>query len=58
MRVEESLDFFFPNEKNEVLLNPLIFGDYKNALNDDGVVLLYEDYGSYEVVYKIFENVK
>lgn len=58
MRVEESLDFFFPNEKNEILLNPLIFGDYKNALNDDGVVQLYEDYGSYEVVYKIFENVK
>lgn len=58
MKMEESLDFFFPDEKNEVLLNPLIFGDYKNALNDDGEKQLYEDYGSYEVVYKIFENVK
>lgn len=58
MRLEQSLDTFFPNEKNEVLINPLIFGDYKNALNDDGMLKLYEDYGSYEVIYKIFENVK
>lgn len=55
-RMEETLETFYPNEKNEVLLNPLIFGDYKNALNED-VKQLYEDYESYENVREIFENV-
>lgn len=55
-RMEETLETFYPNEKNEVLLNPLIFGDYKDALNED-VKQLYEDYESYENVREIFENV-
>lgn len=55
-RMEETLETFYPNEKNEILLNPLIFGDYKNALNED-VKQLYEDYESYENVREIFENV-
>lgn len=55
-RMEETLEIFFPNEKNKVLLDPLIFGDYKNALNED-VAQLYEDYESYENVREIFENV-
>lgn len=55
-RMEETLETFFPNEKDEILLNPLIFGDYKNALNEDEKQL-YEDYESYENVREIFENV-
>lgn len=57
MRLTETLETFFPNEKDEILLNPLIFGNYKNALNRDDEVQLYEEYESYEVIQKIFENV-
>lgn len=52
----ETLDSCFPNEKDEVLLNPLIFGDFKNALNEDEEQL-YEDYESYENIQNMFENV-
>jgi len=52
----EILDDFFPNERDEVLLNPIIFGDFKNALNED-LEQFYEDYETYDVVQKMFENV-
>lgn len=51
------MEMFFPDEKENVLVNPLIFGSFKNALNDDYETRLYEDYGTYEVIYTIFENV-
>lgn len=57
-RIEETLELFFPNEMESVLVDPLLFGSFKNALNDDDEPKLYEDYGTYEVVYKIFKNVK
>lgn len=57
MRLTETLETFFPNEKDEILLNPLIFGNYKNALNREDEVQLYEEYESYEVIQKIFEDV-
>jgi len=57
MRIEETLDIYFPNEKNEILINPLIFGDYKNALNEDIPIKLYEDYQTYEAILKIFIEV-
>lgn len=56
MRIAETLEIFFPNEKTEVLINPLLFGDFKYSLDEDKI-LLYEDYESYENVQKIFENV-
>lgn len=56
MRITETLDSFFPKEKDDVLINPLIFGNFKNALNVDSKQL-YEDYESYEVVQKMFEEV-
>jgi len=56
-RIEETLEMFFPDEKENVLVNPLVFGSFKNALHDDNEPKLYEDYGTYEVIYKIFENV-
>lgn len=56
LRIAETLDSFFPKEKDEVLINPLIFGSFKNALNDD-VEQLYENYESYEIVLKMFEAV-
>lgn len=55
-RMTETLEIYFPNDNNEVLLNPLIFGDFKNALNED-VDQLYEDYESYDAVKTMFENV-
>lgn len=57
IQIAEALDVFFPNEKEEVLINPLIFGNFKNALSEDYVPRLYEDYKTYDVIYKIFENV-
>lgn len=57
MQIAEVLDVFFPNEKYEVLMNPLIFGNFKNALSEDDVPRLYEDYETYDVIYKIFEDV-
>lgn len=57
MRIEETLAIFFPNEKNEVLTNPLIFGDFKDALNEDVPIKLYEDYQTYEAVLKMFIEV-
>eukprot|EP00102_Acyrthosiphon_pisum_P015188 XP_008185630.2 PREDICTED: dynein heavy chain 10, axonemal [Acyrthosiphon pisum] len=54
MRIEETLGIFFPNEKNEILINPLIFGDFKNALNEDIPIKLYEDYQTYEAILKMF----
>lgn len=56
-RMKETLEIFFPNEKENVLVNPLIFGSFKNALNDDNEARLYEDYGTYEVIYTIFKKV-
>jgi len=57
LRIEETLDIFFPNEKNEVLLNPLIFGSFKEAFNEDIPIKLYEDYQTYETVLNIFIEV-
>jgi len=57
MRIEETLLIFFPNEKDEVLTNPLIFGDFKDALNEDVPIKLYEDYQTYEAVLKMFIEV-
>lgn len=57
MRIEETLLIFFPNEKDEVLTNPLIFGDFKDALNEDVTIKLYEDYQTYEAVLKMFIEV-
>jgi len=58
MRIEETLGIYFPNEKNEILINPLIFGDFKNALNEDIPIKLYEDYQTYETILKIFIEVQ
>jgi dynein heavy chain len=58
LRISEILEEYFPNEKDEVLINPLIFGDFKNALNDDDEIRLYEDYKTYDVLKKIFEDVR
>lgn len=58
LRISEILEEYFPNEKDEVLINPLIFGDFKNALETDDVIRLYEDYKTYDVVKKIFEDVR
>jgi len=57
MRIEETLGIYFPNEKNEILINPLIFGDFKNALNEDIPIKLYEDYQTYEAILKMFIEV-
>lgn len=57
MRIEETLAIFFPNEKDAVLTNPLIFGDFKHALNEDIPIKLYEDYQTYEAVLKMFIEV-
>jgi len=57
MRIEETLGVYFPNEKNEILINPLIFGDFKNALNEDITIKLYEDYQTYEAILKMFTEV-
>lgn len=57
-RITETLESFFPNEKDEVLLNPLIFGNYKNAMNSDDEIQFYEDYETYEVIHTIFESVR
>jgi len=58
MRIEETLGIYFPNEKNEILMNPLIFGDFKDALNEDIPIKLYEDYETYESILKMFIEVK
>lgn len=57
LRIEETLSIYFPNEKDEVLLDPLIFGDFKNALNDDIKIKLYEEYETYEAVQRMFIEV-
>lgn len=57
IRIGETLDKFFPTEKPEVLINPLLFGDFKYALAEDNIPQLYEDYETYEVVQEIFEGV-
>jgi len=57
MRLEETLGIYFPNEKDEVLINPLIFGDFKYALNEDIPIKLYEDYQTYEAVLNMFVEV-
>lgn len=57
LRITETLEIFFPKEKEDVLINPLIFGNFKNALNDDNELQLYEDYESYEILQKMFEDV-
>lgn len=58
LRISEILEEYFPNEKDEVLINPLIFGDFKNALDTENLIRLYEDYKTYDVVKKIFEEVR
>lgn len=55
--MEETVEKYFPNEMEYVLANPLIFGSFKNALDDESEMRVYEDYGSYEVIQKMFETV-
>lgn len=56
-RMAETLETFFPKKKEKVLENPLIFGDFKNALEDSDVPRLYEDYKTYAFIKDIFEDV-
>lgn len=58
LRISESLEEYFPKEMDEVLINPLLFGDFKYALEPDDTIRLYEDYKTYDFIKEIFEDVR
>ncbi|XP_050426983.1 dynein axonemal heavy chain 10-like [Adelges cooleyi] len=55
-RITEVLDTYYPEYTEEVLVNPMIYGDYKNAL-DEEEVRLYEDYKEYEEILHMFKQI-
>ncbi|XP_050527907.1 dynein axonemal heavy chain 10 [Daktulosphaira vitifoliae] len=55
-RIREALEQFYPDNIEEILKNPLLFGDYKNSL-DREEVRLYEDYKEYHVILNIFQDI-
>ena len=55
--IEQLIDEHFSGQKEYALKDPLLFGDYRTALNPD-VPRLYEDIQDYEAVKAIFDEVR
>jgi dynein heavy chain len=54
--IESLLEEHFPNQKEYAAKDPLMFGDYRTALNPD-VPRLYEDVQDYEATKAIFDEI-
>ena len=55
--IEQLIDEHFSGQKEYALKDPLLFGDYRTALNPD-VPRLFEDIQDYEAVKAIFDEVR
>jgi dynein heavy chain len=54
--IEEIIEDHFESFADYALRNPLIFGDYRTALEEDGV-RVYEDILDYEQAKQLFQDV-
>ena len=51
-RIEEN----FPEDREYIMRDPLLFGDYRNAMKEDGS-RIYEDLLDYDAIYYLFQEV-
>lgn len=54
--VEETISKHFPNDVEYVMRDPLLFGDYRNAMSE-GEQRDYEDLLDYTAVFHLFQEV-
>ena len=55
-QMKTTLEYFFPKSIDYVMQDPLLFGDYRNAMQPDQK-REYEDLLDYEAVYHLFTEV-
>jgi dynein heavy chain len=55
-RIKRSLERNFPEDLEYILRDPLLFGDYRNAMNEKEP-RVYEDLLDYDAVYYLFQEV-
>lgn len=54
--IEEIIEDNFESSADYALKNPLLFGDYRNALEEDGI-RIYEDILDYDACKALFQEV-
>jgi dynein heavy chain len=54
--LKESIEKHFPEDREFVMRDPLLFGDYRNAMNE-GESRIYEDLLDYDAIYYLLQEV-
>jgi dynein heavy chain len=54
--MKKSIEKHFPEDREFIMRDPLLFGDYRNAMNE-GESRIYEDLLDYDAIYYLFQEV-
>ena len=54
--MKKSIEKHFPEDQEFIMRDPLLFGDYSNAMNE-GRSRIYEDLLDYDAIYYLFQEV-
>jgi hypothetical protein len=54
--MKKTIEKHFPEDRKFIMRDPLLFGDYSNAMNEDGS-RIYEDLLDYDAIYYLFQEV-
>lgn len=54
--MKKRIEKHFPEDREFIMRDPLLFGDYRNAMNLDGS-RIYEDLLDYDAIYYLFQEV-
>jgi dynein heavy chain len=54
--IKKRLEENFPGDLEYIMRDPLLFGDYRNAMNGGGP-RIYEDLLDYDAIYYLFQEV-
>jgi len=55
--MKERIEKHFPEYQEFIMRDPLLFGDYSNAMNE-GRSRIYEDLLDYDAIYYLFQEVR
>jgi hypothetical protein len=54
--MKKTIEKHFPENREFIMRDPLLFGDYSNAMSEDGS-RIYEDLLDYDAIYYLFQEV-